>query len=407
MKRIISLLLALTLFISLAGCKQIKQDIENSTENNSSASGSDTEEQTDEFLPVSETATALSNVNVRTSCSHTSDSIGVLFKGETIQRTGYTSEWSRVIFDGMNCYIASEYLSASSAEGQGPGEAGSEESSSSPSNPQESAPSDPSNQSSPSLPDTPVSGTELAPAITPVDVDTSNIPGLDNTPIAWGYASDQRDEYNRPLGAVQCQQAYGGYSADFLKGNTNIIYLTFDEGYEFGCTPAILDTLKEKNVKAVFFITLPYAKSQPELVQRMIDEGHVVGNHSDSHPAQGMPSLGMDGVIADMSNIHQYVLDTFGYEMYLFRHPAGIYSPQTLAISQSLGYRSVFWSFAHKDWITDDQPDPAAALEKCVNQLHPGAIYLLHAVSTTNTQILGDFIDQAQAAGYTFGYYAR
>ena len=139
----------------------------------------------------------------------------------------------------------------------------------------------------------------------------------------------------------------------------------------------------------------------------MIDEGHVVGNHSNTHPADGMPSLGLDAAREDVMSLHNYVKENFGYDMYLFRCPAGIFSQQFLALNQSLGYRSVFWSFAHRDWVTDDQPDQAETLQKVVSQLHPGAIYLLHAVSSTNTAILGDFIDQARAAGYTFGYYEK
>ncbi len=240
-------------------------------------------------------------------------------------------------------------------------------------------------------------------------LDMSAISALDNTSISWGYSSTQRDESNRPLAAVSYQDKYGAYGASFLEepADTPVIYLTFDEGYENGYTPAILDTLKQENVKAVFFVTMSFAKKEPELVQRMIDEGHVVGGHSISHPADGMPSLGAEGVASEIVEMHNYMVDTFGYSMYLFRFPAGIFSVQTLAILQGLGYQSVFWSFAHRDWVTDDQPDPATALTSLESQRHNGAIYLLHAVSSTNTSILGEFIENSRAEGYTFGIISR
>ena len=101
--------------------------------------------------------------------------------------------------------------------------------------------------------------------------------------------------------------------------------------------------------------------------------------------------------------LHRYMQEQFDYDMYLFRYPAGIYSEQSLALVQQLGYRSVFWSFAYRDWVTDDQPEPTAALQKITQRLHPGAIYLLHAVSATNAEIMGDFIDGVRAQGYVFG----
>ena len=180
-----------------------------------------------------------------------------------------------------------------------------------------------------------------------------------------------------------------------------------DEGYEYGLTEGILDTLKEKNVKCVFFITLPYAKENPELVQRMIDEGHVVGNHSVTHPAAGLSTLSIEQQINEVKEVNDYVLEHFGYQMYLFRFPTGAFSEQSLAIVQSQGYRSVFWSFAYKDWIVDDQPDVATSLANALNKVHGGAIYLLHAESTTNAQMLADFIDGCREKGYEFGYYSK
>ena len=155
-------------------------------------------------------------------------------------------------------------------------------------------------------------------------------------------------------------------------------------------------------MQAVFFVTEPYAKSEPELVQRMIDEGHVVGNHSVTHPSAGIPSLSMEEQQEEIMGNHQYIKDNFGYEMDVFRYPAGKFSEQSLAIVNNCGYKSIFWSFAYMDYDVENQPDEAESLEKMTERLHPGAVYLLHAESKTNAAVLGDFIDAAREQGYTF-----
>ena len=224
---------------------------------------------------------------------------------------------------------------------------------------------------------------------------------IDNTSRGWGQGTNF-DEKNRPKGALNAQNTYGDYDALYIAEENPAIYLTIDEGYENGYTAKILDVLKEKNCPAVFFVTMDYVKQNPDLIRRMIKEGHVVGNHSVTHPSAGLPSQSIDIQAEELMALHRYVKETFDYDMYLFRYPAGIHSDQSLALVQQLGYKSVFWSFAYRDWLTDDQPDPTAALQQVTNRLHPGAIYLLHAVSSTNTQIMGAFIDHARAQGYTF-----
>lgn len=212
----------------------------------------------------------------------------------------------------------------------------------------------------------------------------------------WGLGP-HTDDRNRPIDATKAQDKYGKYDAYYIGPDNGKIYLTFDEGYENGYTSRILDVLKEKNVKAVFFITMPYAKSQPELVQRMIDEGHVVGNHSVKH--KSMPTLSIDTMISEVMDLHEYVKEHFGYEMSLFRPPMGEYSQQSLAVLQNLGYKTVEWSFAYYDYDPANQPDPAKALDKVVKAGHSGGIMLLHAVSATNTEILGDVIDAYRQQG--------
>lgn len=234
----------------------------------------------------------------------------------------------------------------------------------------------------------------------PTDAEISSMSSESN---GWGQGT-QVDDLNRPAGCLQYQEKFGSHAVRFIMNDTEekVIYLTFDEGYENGYTGQILDTLKEKNVKAIFFITMDYAKKEPELVQRMIDEGHVVGNHSVTHPSAGLPSLSLEQQENEVMELHNYVKENFGYEMYLFRFPAGIFSEQSLGILDKCGYTGVFWSFAFHDWDPDNQMAYGDALQKTVDCLHPGAIYLLHAVSSTNTAILGEFIDTAIAQGYTF-----
>ena len=233
-------------------------------------------------------------------------------------------------------------------------------------------------------------------------VQTIALDGLDTTVQSWGLGS-HTDADNRPNDAVSAQQKYGDYHALFIGENTKNIYLTFDEGYEYGYTESILDTLKEKGVHAVFFVTEPYAKAEPALVQRMIDEGHVVGNHSVTPPSAGIPSLTVVQQQEEVMGNHQYIKDTFGYEMNLFRYPAGKFSEQSLAVVNNCGYESVFWSFAYLDYDVDNQPDQVESLQKMKNKMHPGAIYLLHAESATNAALLGELIDAAQTQGYSFG----
>lgn len=232
--------------------------------------------------------------------------------------------------------------------------------------------------------------------------DAASLTSLDNTGRGWGQGV-RLDEQNRPLGAVNAQETYGQYNARFIAEESPLIYLTIDEGYENGYTAQILDVLKEKQCPAVFFVTMDYVQENPDLIRRMIDEGHVVGNHSVTHPSKGLPSQTLDVQAEEIMALHRYVKETFDYDMYLFRYPAGIFSQQSLALVQQLGYRSVFWSFAYRDWVTDDQPQPQKALQTVTDKLHPGAIYLLHAVSSTNAQIMEDFIDAARAEGYGFG----
>lgn len=181
------------------------------------------------------------------------------------------------------------------------------------------------------------------------------------------------------------------------------MYLTFDLGYENGYTSKILDTLSEKNAKGIFFATMSYCRSAPEIVSRIINEGHILGNHSVSH--KSMPTLSVSEMRNEIKGLHDYIKNTYGYEMFLFRPPMGEYSVRSLAVAQSLGYKTMNWSFAYKDWDTNNQPDEASAQEKMLNDAHGGAIYLIHAVSRTNAAVLGNVIDGIRAKGFVISEY--
>ncbi len=226
----------------------------------------------------------------------------------------------------------------------------------------------------------------------------SRFESIDNTKVAYGMGVDV-DSMNRPLGAIQAQEQYGDMGGLFIGDSTNKqIWLTFDEGYENGCTAGILDTLKEKNVRAVFFVTYDYCKRNPELVKRMIAEGHTVGNHTWSHPS--LPECSPDELYSELSLLHEYVHDEFGYDMYVMRPPKGEFSQRVLACAKELGYTTVLWSFAYPDWDVNNQPDQEQAFQKITGKSHNGAVYLLHAVSETNAAILGRVIDYWRDSGF-------
>lgn len=153
-------------------------------------------------------------------------------------------------------------------------------------------------------------------------------------------------------------------------------------------------------MQAAFFITGDYLDAEPELVGRMIAEGHTVGNHSENHPS--FPTVSPDRQREELAAVAARMEAQFQYKMTYFRPPMGEFSARMLANVQDFGYTSVFWSYAYRDWEPDADVDPAEACRKAVEALHPGAIYLLHAVSPYNAEMLPDFIDQAWAAGYTF-----
>lgn len=193
-----------------------------------------------------------------------------------------------------------------------------------------------------------------------------------------------------------------GFDAVCLDNRTEdkVLYLTFDCGYENGYTSKILDVLKEKGVPAAFFCTLPQVKDNKELISRMINEGHIVGNHSVTHP--DFSSLSEAGIIEEVGGFDDYMRENFGYSSLYFRYPQGKYSEKSTAVLNELGFRCVFWSLAYADWDLENQKGAAYAEETVLSRLHPGAVILLHSVSPDNANALADIIDAAVSRGYSF-----
>lgn len=227
----------------------------------------------------------------------------------------------------------------------------------------------------------------------------TNAGTLSNTKIGWGIKREDNHE----------QPDVGSKNREVLEENNGIclgnnekknIYLTFDEGYEAGYTPKILDTLKENNVSATFFITAHYLNTSEELVKRMIDENHIVGNHTVNH--KSMPTLTEEKVKSEIMDLHKSVYEKFGYEMKYIRPPMGEFSEKTLSITSSLGYKTVMWSFAYEDWNENKQPEIQNAKDKILNNVHNGEIMLLHANSKTNTEVLDSIIKEIKNMGYEF-----
>lgn len=185
--------------------------------------------------------------------------------------------------------------------------------------------------------------------------------------------------------------------------NQKEIYITFDAGFENGNTERILDALKKHGVKATFFLVGNYFETQPELVKRMAEEGHTIGNHTYSHP--DMSKIGdIQSFQTELQKNEALHRDILGSEMpKLYRPPQGKFCEENLKMAQQLGYSTVFWSLAYVDWYTDDQPTPEQAFSKLLPRIHPGAVVLLHSTSSTNAEILDELLTKWEETGYSFG----
>ena len=217
----------------------------------------------------------------------------------------------------------------------------------------------------------------------------------------WGLSF--QEEGKTPVGNAT-PEFLKKYNAYFC-GNSEDkkIYLTFDCGYENGYTPAILDALEKHNVKAAFFVVGNYLETSPDLVKRMVEEGHIVGNHTYHHPDMSQIS-DPASFQEEITSLEKKYQEITGLEMQKFyRPPQGKYSESNLKMAQELGYQTVFWSLAYVDWYLEQQPTQEEAYAKLLPRIHPGAVVLLHSTSKTNAEILDDLLTKWEQEGYTFG----
>ena len=217
---------------------------------------------------------------------------------------------------------------------------------------------------------------------------------------AWGL-SFQR-EGAPPTGPASVEQLRA-YDAAYLGDTTRkVLYLTFDAGYENGCTAKILDVLKKHQVPAAFFLVGNYLERNPDLVRRMVEEGHIVGNHTMHHYDMSKIS-DKETFTKELQNLEALYRQVTGQELQKFyRPPQGIYSETNLEMAKALGYKTVFWSLAYVDWNNDSQPTREQAMSKLLPRIHNGAVILLHSTSKTNAEILDELLTQWEEMGYSF-----
>jgi len=222
---------------------------------------------------------------------------------------------------------------------------------------------------------------------------------LDNTKIGWGIK--RSDNHVQPDLGKKNKEIIEKYNG-ICMGNseTPYIYLTFDLGYEAGYTEKMLEILKKEEVPAVFFITAHYLNTQPDLVRRMIDDGHIVGNHTVNH--KSMPSCSLDTIKKEVMDLHTAIYEKFGYEMTYIRPPKGEYSEKTIAYTNTLNYKTVMWSFAYDDWDETKQGREEYGKKKILDNVHNGEVMLLHATSKDNCNILEEVIQEIKGMGYEF-----
>jgi peptidoglycan-N-acetylmuramic acid deacetylase len=221
-----------------------------------------------------------------------------------------------------------------------------------------------------------------------------------NKPIHWGFKRSQNHE--PPSAGVELDELIGKYGSFYLGDpSKKEIYLTFDNGYENGYTPKVLDVLKKHKVPATFFVTGHYLEKEPDLVKRMVKEGHIVGNHSWYHP--DLTTQSDEKLKEELESVRLKVEELTGQKgMSYLRPPRGIFSERVLAKSKDLGYTTVFWSLAFIDWKVDAQRGWKYSYDNIMRQIHPGSILLLHTVSKDNAEALDQAITDLEKQGYIF-----
>lgn len=241
----------------------------------------------------------------------------------------------------------------------------------------------------------------LAPSVFTVN-DPNNSRGIPTERIehSFGVAKNGTPHQNS-VGAQNFFESKGYKAVCYdTKSTKKVLYLTFDCGWENGYTGKVLDVLKEKQVPAAFFCTLEHIKSSPDLIARMINEGHIVGNHSANHP--NFAEIDRQHMADEILECDNYLRSNYGYTSNFFRFPEGCYTENALELVGSMGYTSVFWSCAYADWDVNAAKGGGYALKTVTSRLHPGAIILLHSVSPDNAEALAEIIDFARQSGYEF-----
>lgn len=216
----------------------------------------------------------------------------------------------------------------------------------------------------------------------------------------WGLSF--QEEGKTPIGNASMEDL-AKYDAYFAQNTEEkVIYLTFDCGYENGNTEAILDALKKHNAPGTFFVVGNFLETAPDIVKRMVEEGHTVGNHTYHHPDMSSIST-TDSFSKELGDVETLFKQLTGQELTkYYRPPQGKYSETNLQMAKALGYKTFFWSLAYVDWYENDQPTKEQAFEKLLGRIHPGAIVLLHSTSATNAQILDELLGKWEEMGYRF-----
>ena len=217
---------------------------------------------------------------------------------------------------------------------------------------------------------------------------------------AWGLSFQQAGQ--PPTGPAAVQQLKQLDAAFLGDTSEKVLYLTFDAGYENGCTAQILDVLKKHQVPAAFFLVGNYLEKNPDLVRRMVAEGHIVGNHTMHHPDMSKLT-DKEAFAKELTDLEALFRQVTGKELpKYYRPPQGLFSAENLKMAQELGYQTVFWSLAYVDWNNDSQPTADYAFEKLLPRTHNGAVVLLHSTSRTNAQILDELLTRWEEMGYRF-----
>lgn len=240
--------------------------------------------------------------------------------------------------------------------------------------------------------------TETADKSSEAQIDPSSLP---NTMFYWWFKRNENHAAPEAQQEIDLTKYDAWYVKTEVKDGEKPVFLTFDCGYENGYTPGILDVLQKHRAPAAFFVCKHFIEDQPDLIRRMKEEGHVVGNHTANHIC--MPENDDRTVREEIAENADYMKEATGYEMDpFFRPPKGEYSERTLQITKNMGYTTIFWSLAYVDYDVNSQPGADYVINQFDQYIHPGAIPLIHNISESNAQALDTVLTNLENAGYTF-----